>query len=124
MKLHSLPWWLPVGKVPEISPQEFHRWLEEGRPVQVVDARTLPEYRSGTIGHANHAPLTEMPGSMESLDLRPDIPVVVLCLSGHRSIPGSRWLRKRGFEAYSLKGGIMNWRQQGFKLQAKTHLND
>jgi rhodanese-related sulfurtransferase len=114
MRLQSFLQWLPVGKVPEITPQEFHQWLLENRSLQVVDARTLPEYQSGTIGRAQHAPLTEMPVSMERLALHTNQPVVVLCLSGHRSLPGVRWLRQHGFEAYSLQGGILNWKRQGY----------
>jgi rhodanese-related sulfurtransferase len=114
----SLPflWWLPVGRVPEVSPQELHRWLEEGRPVQLVDARTGLEYGQGTIAGARHAPLTGMPSSLSRLPIQKDHPVVMLCLSGHRSLPGTRWLRARGIEAYSLKGGILAWRGAGLAL--------
>lgn len=116
MKLPSL-WWLPFGRVPEISPDELHRWLEEDRPVQVVDARTELEYTQGTIGQARHAAVTEMPGVMEQLELDPNRPVVMLCLSGHRSRPGTRWLRARGYEAYSLQGGVFAWRRAGYPVQ-------
>jgi rhodanese-related sulfurtransferase len=115
MMLKTFPW-LPFGKVPEISPQEFHTWLNDGHNVQVVDARTALEYQQGTIGKAVHAPLTEMPKSMERLTLDASRPVVMLCLSGHRSRPGTRWLRARGYEAYSLQGGVMAWKAAGFAV--------
>jgi rhodanese-related sulfurtransferase len=111
-----LPWWLPLGQAPEISPAELKRWLDEGRPLQIADARTGLEYSQGTIGKARHAPLTEMPRSLADLKLDPSTPVVMLCLSGHRSLPGTRWLRARGYEAYSLKGGIMAWKSAGYDL--------
>jgi rhodanese-related sulfurtransferase len=110
-------WRLPLGKVPEISPGEFHDWLRDGHNVQVVDARTALEYRQGTIGNAVHAPLTEIPHSMERLTLDPSRPVVLLCLSGHRSRPGTRWLRARGYEAYSLQGGVLAWKAAGFSVE-------
>jgi rhodanese-related sulfurtransferase len=110
-------WWLPLGKVPEISPEEFRKWLSDGYPVQVADARTALEYKQGTIGNAVHAPLTEMPQSMERLTLDPSRPVVMLCLSGHRSRPGTRWLRAKGYEAYSLRGGVMAWKAAGFSVE-------
>ena len=117
MKLPFL-WFLPLGRVPEIAPAEFKRWLEDGRPLQVVDARTGLEYRQGTIGKANHASVTEMPGSMARQKLDPSVPVVVLCLSGHRSLPGVRWLRARGYEAYSLQGGVLAWKKAGYGVEA------
>lgn len=122
MRVPSFLWWLPIGESPEIPPQEFQRWLDEGHSVQVVDARTRLEYQSGTIGNAKHAPLTDMPHSLERLPLSVDTPVVVLCLSGHRSIPGTRWLRNRGYQAFSLQGGIMNWKRQGFQVQTPQQI--
>ncbi len=115
MKMSSL-WWLPFGKVPEVSPQELADWLEEGRPLQLADARTRREYESGSIGEAEHAPVTEMPSSIERLDLSQAQPVVMLCLSGHRSRPGTRWLRARGIQAYSLQGGVSAWVRAGLPL--------
>jgi rhodanese-related sulfurtransferase len=109
-------WWLPFGKVPEISVDELSQWLTERKPVQLVDARTAMEYEQGTIQNAWHAPVTRMPGSLERIELDPTLPVVMLCLSGHRSLPGTRWLRAKGLQAYSLKGGIIAWKQAGYPL--------
>jgi rhodanese-related sulfurtransferase len=102
--------------VPEVSPQELNTWLQEGRKLQLVDARSAPEYRQGTIGRARHAPVTDLPAALDRLNLDPKIPVVVLCLSGHRSVPGARLLRQRGLEAYSLKGGLTAWGFAGYRL--------
>jgi rhodanese-related sulfurtransferase len=101
---------MPFGRVPEIDPQTLASWIQEKKPIQLVDARTALEYRQGTIGRARHAPLSEMPASLVRLKLDPHKPVVMLCLSGHRSMPGTRWLRAQGYDAYSLKGGVMAWR--------------
>ncbi len=119
MKLPGFLWWLPFGPVPDTSPAELRAWLDEGRPLQLVDARSGHEYRGGTIGQAAHAPVTEMPASMARQALERKIPVVVLCLSGHRSLPGTRWLRARGYEAYSLRGGFLAWRKAGYGLEGK-----
>jgi len=108
--------WITGGKPPVISAQELKQWLDEGRPLQLVDARTLLEFRQGTIAGARHAPLVEMPASLQRLELKPGKPVVVLCLSGHRSLPGTRWLRARGYEAYSLQGGILAWKKADYEL--------
>jgi len=114
MKLAEYFWWLPVGRVPEVNPEVLHGWLKTGHAVQLADARSRIEYEQGTIAAARHAPLTDMPSSMESLKLDASRPVVVLCLSGHRSLPGVRWLRARGYQAYSLRGGVGAWKRAGF----------
>ena len=113
-------WRLPTGSAPKISAQDLKQWLDEGRSLQIVDARTGLEYRQGSIADARHAPLVDMPASLQRLDLQPQVPVVVLCLSGHRSLPGTRWLRARGFEAYSLEGGLMAWKKTGFELNQQV----
>ncbi len=107
--------------MPEVSVQELKGWLDEGRPLQLVDARTRPEYESGSIGEARHAPLTEMPASLRQLEIDPGKPVVMLCLSGHRSRPGTRWLRAKGIQAYSLQGGISAWKRAGLPLNNSDH---
>jgi rhodanese-related sulfurtransferase len=112
----KIPFLRKQQPVPEVSPAELRRWLDEARPLQLVDARTTMEYHQGTIGHARLAPVTDLPGALDRLNLDPNIPVVVLCLSGHRSLPGTRLLRERGFEAYSLKGGLFAWRRAGYRL--------
>lgn len=115
MKLAGL-WWLPLGRVPEVNVEQLQRWLELGQPVQLLDARTEMEYQQGTIESADFAPLSETPAVLQNLPLDPSQPVVVLCLSGHRSRPGTRWLRAQGIEAYSLQGGIMAWKRAGLPL--------
>jgi rhodanese-related sulfurtransferase len=112
----EFPWWISARQIPRVSPADLQRWLAEGHSLQIVDARTGLEFRKGTIAGALHAPLVEMPLSMQRLGLQTGKPVVVLCLSGHRSLPGTRWLRERGYEAYSLEGGLMAWKKAGFKL--------
>lgn len=121
---HSFLWWLPVGSVPEVSVQVLKHWLDEGHPIQLVDARTRLEYENGSIGAARHAPLTDMPSSMQQLELDPGKPVIVLCLSGHRSRPGTRWLRARGIQAYSLQGGVSAWMRAGLPLNRSNHRPD
>lgn len=104
-------WWLPFGKVPEIPPVLLRRWLKEGKPIQLVDSRTSLEYNQGRIDGAHLATVTDLPGAIDRLNLDPTRPVVVICLSGHRSRPGTRLLRGRGYEAYSLQGGMLAWWQ-------------
>lgn len=112
----SFLWWLPFGRVPEISATELSNWLNQGKNVQLIDTRTLAEYQQGSLPGAVHAPLTGMPRSVAQLDFEPKAPVIALCLSGHRSMPAVRWLRAKGYQAFSLQGGILNWKSTGYPL--------
>ncbi len=110
-------WWLPIGKAPEITPDELHQKLADRQAVQLVDSRTWLEYQQGTIAEAQHAPVNGLPGSIDRLKLDPSQPVVLVCATGHRSLPGTRLLRSRGYQAYSLKGGVGAWKRAGYDLQ-------
>jgi rhodanese-related sulfurtransferase len=116
-------WWLPIGKAPEIAPEQLNKWLEEGKLLQLIDSRTAIEFHQGTLQSAKHAPVTGLPGAINRLDLDTGKPVVVLCLSGHRSLPGTRFLKARGFEAYSLKGGLSAWKLKGYSINKRQRLS-
>ena len=119
----NLPWWFPIGSAPEITADELHDWLEDGKPLQLIDARSHMEYARGTVKNARFAPVTGLPDSINQLKIDKQIPVIVLCLTGHRSLPGTRLLRSRGFEAYSLKGGITQWEKANYPLNLPSESN-
>jgi rhodanese-related sulfurtransferase len=83
----------------------------------MVDSRTGIEYERGTIQGARHLPVTDLPEGLARMDLDPEEPVVFLCMSGHRSRPGTRLLRGQGREAYSLRGGMAAWKRAGLPLE-------
>jgi rhodanese-related sulfurtransferase len=116
-------WWLPIGKAPEVTAEQLNKWLEDEKSLQFIDSRTELEYRQGTLQSAKLAPVTGLPGAIDRLNLDPSIPVIVLCLSGHRSLPGTRLLRSRGFEAYSLKEGITGWKLKGYPINKPHHFS-
>jgi len=115
LKLLSLFWWLPFGRVAEISAFELSRRLgAEPRP-QIIDVRTRWEWRRSHIEGAVSVPIHELKDRIPSLDLDPARPIIIICRSGHRSIPAVRLLRSRGFEqSAQLQGGILAWRRERF----------
>lgn len=103
-------WWFPFGRVEEISPRELDAQLKDGARVQVLDVREHFEFREGHIRNAKNMPLHDLARNVENLDFDPEWPVVVICLSGHRSIPAYRLLKRKGYtQIYSLKGGMLAW---------------
>jgi rhodanese-related sulfurtransferase len=106
----KLPWWLPFGRVPEVSPAALAARLDGGEAAQLVDVRTPAEFRAGHIAGAVNVPITEVRGRIRALGLDPARPVVAICLSAHRSIPAVRLLQQAGFDATQLAGGMLAWR--------------
>ena len=105
-------WWLPFGRVPEVSPSELQARIEGPVPPQILDVRTHLEWRRSRIAGAHSVPIGGLRGQMSRLD--PNRPVVAICLSAHRSIPAVRLLQHRGFrDVTQLAGGMIAWWRAG-----------
>jgi rhodanese-related sulfurtransferase len=79
---------------------------------QLLDVRTPDEYKSG---HIKNALLADWQNSQDFdakvKQLDKNKPVYTYCHSGRRSSAAAAHLRKEGFkEVYSLKGGIVAWK--------------
>ncbi len=102
--------------VPLIPAADLAQRLDQGQRVQVLDIRAAERVAQGrvTLGAtldfralaASH--LYQLP-TLESLGLDPRAPVAVICGHGNSSAKATRFLRERGFEAYSVAGGMAAW---------------
>jgi adenylyltransferase/sulfurtransferase len=97
------------GEIPlEIGVEELHRWLEEGREVELIDVREPQEHRICRLDGARLLPLREIPHRVGELDAGKL--TVVYCHHGPRSGQAVRFLRQRGFaKTTNLWGGIDAW---------------
>jgi adenylyltransferase/sulfurtransferase len=98
----------------QITAPELARWLEEGRPVRVLDVRTPMEHRICRLEGATLVPLQELPrrfGELGAPDGSGEI-VVSLCHHGARSAQATAFLRGHGFAAVNLAGGIDAWSRE------------
>jgi rhodanese-related sulfurtransferase len=112
--LPALPWWIPLGDVPEIGPQELAARLRGGAAPQLLDVRTRGEWERGHLAGSLNVPIQELRARLATLALDRARPTVAICLSGHRSIPAVRLLARRGFaEVRQLRGGMLAWRRSG-----------
>jgi rhodanese-related sulfurtransferase len=105
--------WLPFGRVPELTPDELARRLQNGRSVRLIDVRTALEFHHGHIRGAVHVPVHALSAALPALALDPHVPVVAVCKTAHRSIPAVRLLTRQGFAAMQLAGGMDRWRRLG-----------
>lgn len=107
----NIPWWLPFGRIAEIAPRELHDLLaRDGRDWQLIDVRSELEFEQGHIARSRNVPISILPRQLADLNLDPHRPVVAICLSGHRSVPAFRLLKRAGFhQVYGLAGGMLAW---------------
>lgn len=77
----------------------------------LLDVREKGEWKSGHAPGAIHIPLGEIDKAPRRL--KQGRPVVVMCASGMRSRSAAKHLRRLGYDAASLSGGMAAWQQAG-----------
>jgi glyoxylase-like metal-dependent hydrolase (beta-lactamase superfamily II)/rhodanese-related sulfurtransferase len=86
--------------------------------LQMLDVRSAAETVGGTLPRAIEIPLAVLAGSLDALER--DLPVVVYCASGYRSLIAASLLVHAGFADVSdLLGGYSAWASAGLPVVAK-----
>ena len=89
-------------------------WLEEGRPVVLLDVRPAAERSEWAIPGSRHVDAYDRLKAGDATALRDvalplDTPVVTICGAGKTSRIAAEQLRARGVHALSLDGGMRAW---------------
>lgn len=82
-----------------------------GSGATLIDVRSAQEWRTGRAPQAKHVPLDRLQGS--TAGIQKGRPVIAVCASGVRSASAARLLAGKGYDAYSVRGGMAAWRQAG-----------
>jgi len=97
-----------TGEDLEITVDEFHELLENGKDIVILDVREPGEYEICRLEGSKLIPLNELHSRVNELDTADEI--VVHCHHGVRSLRATTFLRNLGFKKVkSLKGGIDEW---------------
>ncbi|MBK1881359.1 pseudouridine synthase [Luteolibacter pohnpeiensis] len=99
---------------PKLASKELKQWLDEGRPITLLDTRNDYEVKLGTfkgamIPHINS--FREFPDAVRKLpDELKQQPVVMFCTGGIRCEKAGPFMEMEGFEQiYQLDGGILKY---------------
>lgn len=76
------------------------------RKITLLDVRTSQEYRGGHIEGAKNIPLQ----AIDTYQGKRSDPVYIICHSGMRSRQATGMLRKKGYEAINVKGGMLAYK--------------
>lgn len=107
----------------DIKPSEFAK-LAYDTGAQVLDVRTIGEFRSGHLKGAMQADWLDQNQFEERINyLEKDKPLYVYCMSGNRGHEAAAFLRSEGFtDVKNLDGGLIAWKSAGKKLvECKPH---
>lgn len=100
------------GDVQDIDPRELETRLANDDRLVVLDVREPWEFRNGHVPNAKLIPLGELQARIAELD--PEIPVAVICQSGHRSQTGAALLAQKGFkQVFNVREGTTGWKRRG-----------
>ncbi len=105
-----------------LQAEELKRWLDEGRPITLLDTRNNFEVEAGTFKNAVSIGVDDFrdfPKAVSQLpvDLRCQ-PIVTFCTGGIRCEKAAPFLERAGFtDVYQLDGGILKY----FELVGGSH---
>jgi RluA family pseudouridine synthase len=99
---------------PKIAPATLKQWLDEGRPVTLLDTRNDYEVKLGTFRNAVAAGIDhfrEFPAAVEKLPAGlKEQPVVMFCTGGIRCEKAGPFMEGKGFKnIFQLEGGILKY---------------
>jgi len=100
-------------------------WLTTKRPVTILDIRPKQEREEWSISGSIHADVYKRLKAnekdvFESISL-PDAPIVTVCAAGKTSLMAAEILKEKGFEVYSLEGGMRAWNYAWSTAHIKFH---
>lgn len=109
--------------VPEISVQEVHRILQRGDRVVLLDVREKEEIVLGYIKGAIFIPKAYVEEKAEALMPEKDVPVIVYCAAGVRSLVAGKVLKEKGYNhVFSVREGMDGWKTKGYEVVSDSEL--
>jgi rhodanese-related sulfurtransferase len=99
----------------DIDPDQVADWRAREPEVQLIDVREPYEREAGYIADSRHIPLVEL--TAQAPTVQREHPVVFYCRVGSRSDMAAQAFRAAGYEAYSLRGGLRRWTDEGRPLE-------
>ncbi len=97
-----------------VDVETLRTWLEEGRPVTLLDVRPTAEWAEWAIPGSIHVDAYDAlkahdPAALADVDVPSDGQVVTVCAAGKTSQIAAEQLTARGIQALSLEGGMKAW---------------
>jgi hydroxyacylglutathione hydrolase len=109
---------LGMSHIAQITVEDLHNLIETESELQILDVRRPPEYESGHVPHALHAPLSNLQSTAPTLSLDPAKPTAVICAGGYRSSAATSILKQHGFrKLLNVTGGTGAWINAGYRVE-------
>ena len=107
----------------EISVEETHQLLGKKEPVVLLDIREKEEIALEYIDGATFLPQGFLNEKVENLLPDKNIPVVVYCAGGIRSLAVAKLMKEKGYtHVFSMAKGINGWMEAGYEVVSDSEL--
>lgn len=103
-----------MEKIRTVNAQVLTEWMKTGKAITILDVRPQEEREEWSIPRSLHADVysrlkTGDREALNHLSLDQGTPVVTLCARGKMSVTAAEILAEKGYEVYSLEGGMSAW---------------
>ena len=103
-----------IAEGTRINVAALSNWFSNKRPVIVLDVRPKSEREEWSIPGSIHADVydklkTGDQNVFDNINLDFDKPIVTVCAAGQTSLKAAEILKEKGYDAYSLVGGMKAW---------------
>jgi glyoxylase-like metal-dependent hydrolase (beta-lactamase superfamily II)/rhodanese-related sulfurtransferase len=98
----------------EIDPSDLKYRMDSGENLYILDVRTPEEYESWKISYDKHQepsliPLDKLSSEEQIRNIPKDKEVITVCSHGMRSKLAAEYLSQLGYNAKSIRGGMVAW---------------
>jgi len=116
-------WLMRNQDASEITIEETHRSIQNGDRIVLLDIREEEERTLGYIKGDIFIPMDELDEKAETLLPEKDIPVIIYCAVGIRSLAAAKFLKKMGYtNVFSMAKGIEGWEAAGYGVVTDSEL--
>ena len=107
----------------EISVEETHQRIQKKEPVTLLDIREKEEIALGYIKGATFLRQGLLGEQVETLLPGKNVPVVIYCAGGIRSLAAAKLMREKGYtDVFSMARGINGWKEAGYEVVSDSEL--
>jgi rhodanese-related sulfurtransferase len=107
--------------VPRVSPESLRNWLaQRDRTTYLLDVRTLVEFEQQRIPGVVHAPGGQLIQATDQWLGTRNARLVLVDDLEIRAVFTAKWLRRLGWDAHVLAGGVSAWREAGQAVSEST----
>ena len=104
-----------IRTIKQYPPVDASTKVKKERNVVFLDVRTDQERKKDFIKGSYHIPVTSIKEREKELKKFKDAEIICYCQTGNRSLTAASKLKKMGYNATNLSGGIIRWNAAGLK---------